>query len=373
MFGRNKKVETQVNKKKYYDIKPIMNRGATYSVIFGKRSNGKTHSALEYALRQYVKDGSTMAYIRRWKEDVIGARASNLMADFNNMGKVYEITNGTYEGITYYNKIQYFCKYDHNGKAEKITPFGYMFALSDMEHDKSTQFPTVKTIIFDEFISRGGYFPDEFIAFTNTLSTIIRDRTDVRIIMLGNTVNKFCPYFKEMGLTKINNMKQGDIDVYEYGESGLTVAVEYCGDNTEGNGNNHYFAFDNPKLKMITNGEWELPMFPHTEKRITAKDILFSYFILFNDRCFQCDIVSDSTGMFTHIHEKTTPLKNPDTDIIFTLDIKEGFNYYRNILKPDNKIRKKIASFYAMNKVFYSNNEVGNYIQGYLRECVKNG
>lgn len=367
MFGRDK--DKEVNKQ-YYDIRPLMNKGATYSMVFGKRSNGKTHSALEYALEQWKKDGSTTAYIRRWKEDVTGARASQLMADFNNMDKVKKITK-VYDGITYYNRIQYFCKFDENGKADRQIPFMYMFSLSDMEHDKSTQYPTVGTVIFDEFISRGGYFPDEFIAFTNVLSTIIRDRADVRIIMLGNTINKFCPYFKEMGITRVNKMKQGTIDVYTYGESDLSVAVEYCGDNTTEDSNNHYFAFENPKLKMITKGEWELPIFPHTTERIVGSKILYSYFIEFNDRLFQADIVNGDSGVFTHIHEKTTPIKNPNNDLIFSLDTKEGLNYYTNILKPNNKIRQKIASFFASGKVFYSNNEVGNYIQGYLRECVK--
>lgn len=360
-------------KKKYYDIKPLMSKGATYSMVFGKRSNGKTHSALEYALNRWKQDGSTTAYIRRWKEDVTGARAGQLLADFNAMGKVKKITK-IYDGITYYNRIQYFCNYDDNGKADKQLPFMYMFSLSDMEHDKSTQYPTVGTIIFDEFISRGGYFPDEFISFTNVLSTIIRDRTDVRIIMLGNTVNKFCPYFKEMGITRVNKMKQGTIDVYTYGNSDLSVAVEYCGDNaSEYDNNNHYFAFENPKLKMITKGEWELPVFPHTSERILGKDILYSYFIEFNDRVFQGDIVNGSNGLFMHIHDKTTPIKNPDKDLIYTLDTKEGINYYRNILSPDNKVRQKIAKFFATGKVFYSNNDVGNYIQGYMREMVKNG
>lgn len=360
-------------KKKYYDIIPLMNKGATYSMVFGKRSNGKTHSALEYALNRWKQDGSTTAYIRRWKEDVTGARASQLLADFNAMGKVKKITK-IYDGITYYNRIQYFCNYDDNGKADKQLPFMYMFSLSDMEHDKSTQYPTVGTIIFDEFISRGGYFPDEFISFTNVLSTIIRDRTDVRIIMLGNTVNKFCPYFKEMGITRVNNMKQGSIDIYTYGNSDLSVAVEYCGDNaSEYDNNNHYFAFENPRLKMITKGEWELPVFPHTSERILGKDILYSYFIEFNDRLFQGDIVNGSNGLFMHIHEKTTPIKNPDKDLIYTLDTKEGINYYKNILSPDNKVRQKIARFFATGKVFYSNNDVGNYIQGYMREMVKNG
>lgn len=355
----------------YYDIKPLMAKNATYNLVIGKRGNGKTYSALRYALEQYAKDGSTSAYIRRWKDDVTGARASTIFADMNAKGVVKELTG--YDCISYYNRIQYLSNVnEETGKIDREKPLMYMFSLSDMEHDKSTQYPTVKVIIFDEFIARNGYFPDEFIAFTNTLSTIIRDRDNCRIIMLGNTISKFCPYFQEMGIKRVYSMKQDTIDVYQYGNSKLTVAVEYTGENEASGKSNFYFAFENPKLEMITKGKWELPIFPHTLERITAKNILFSYFILFSEKCFQADIVQGANGLFTHIHEKTTPIQDECNDLIYCLETKEGVNYYRNILKPDIEIRRKIATFFVNDKVFYSNNDVGSYIQSYLRECVRN-
>ena len=137
---------------------------------------------------------------------------------------------------------------------------GYTFALSDGEHDKSTSFPNIKTIVFDEFLTNKVYLNDEFVLFMNTVSTIVRRREDVRIYMLGNTVNKYCPYFQEMGLEHIQKMVQGTIDIYAYGESTLTVAVEYCANaQTEARPTAHkYFAFNNPKLAMITGGAWEI-------------------------------------------------------------------------------------------------------------------
>lgn len=355
----------------YYDIGPLMSKNATYSLAIGKRGNGKTFSALKYALEQYAVDKSTSAYIRRWKDDVTGARASTIFSDLNSKGIVKSITG--YDAVSYYNRIQYLSEIDEEtGKVKRITPLMYMFSLSDMEHDKSTQYPTVKTIIFDEFIARNGYFPDEFIAFTNTLSTIIRDRDNCRVIMLGNTISKFCPYFQEMGLKKVYSMQQNTIDVYQYGNTKLTVAVEYTGENEASNKSNFYFAFENPKLEMITKGKWELPVFPHTLERITQENVLFSYFILFSEKVFQADIVNGNNGLYTHIHEKTTPIQDEQNDLIYCLETKEGVNYYRNILKPDIEIRRKVASFFSSGKVFYSNNDVGSYIQSYLRECVRN-
>ena len=143
----------------------------------------------------------------------------------------------------------------------------FAFALTQMEHDKSTSYPDVTTIIFDEFLSRIGYLKDEFMLFMNVVSTIVRQRNDVTIYMLGNTVNKYCPYFTEMGLTHVDKMEPGTIDVYTYGESKLKVAVEYCKDhNIDGRKSDSYFAFDNPQLQMITNGVWEVALYPHIHR-----------------------------------------------------------------------------------------------------------
>ena len=128
----------------------------------------------------------------------------------------------------------------------------YTFALSEMEHDKSTSYPEITTIVFDEFITRRYYLPDEFVLFLNVLSTIIRQRQNVKIFMLGNTVNKYCPYFKEMGLKHISNMEQGTIDVYKLGEGQLTIAVEYCSSTAKTKDSNKYFCFDNSEaVQMI--------------------------------------------------------------------------------------------------------------------------
>ena len=120
--------------------------------------------------------------------------------------------------------------------------------------------------------------------------------------MLGNTVNKYSPYFKEMGLKHITEMKPGDIDVYKYGDSSLTVAVEYTKPNKTGKGSDIYFAFDNPKLTMITGGAWEIDIYPHCPVKYTPAEILFTYFIEFGRDLLQCEIVQHDDLNFTIIH-----------------------------------------------------------------------
>lgn len=358
---------------KYYSLNKINKKNATYNVIFGERSNGKTYATLKQVLENYFSNGSQFAYIRRWSVDVQPKRMNNLFNAIIEDGYLEKLSGGKFTAIFYRTGRFYLCTYNDKGKPiyNEEDIIGYAFSLSENEHNKANSYPRVTTIIFDEFLTNKIYLPDEFILFMNTVSTIVRQRTNVKIYMLGNTVNKFCPYFKEMGLTNILTMKQGTIDVYTYGETKLKVAVEYADSKKKFKKNNFYFAFNNPKLKMITGGAWELNIYPHAPVKWKPKNILFTYFIDFNDSLYQCEIINKDDNVFTYIHEKTTPIKNPDKDIIYTLDYNPKINYNINILKPLNDYQNKITWFFTHDRVYYQNNNVGDAINNYLKICKR--
>ena len=358
---------------KYYSLNKINKKNATYNVIFGERSNGKTYATLKQVLENYFSDGSQFAYIRRWSVDVQPKRMNNLFNAIIEDGYLEKLSGGKFTAIFYRTGRFYLCTYNDKGKPiyNEEDIIGYAFSLSDNEHNKANSYPRVTTIIFDEFLTNKIYLPDEFILFMNTVSTIVRQRTNVKIYMLGNTVNKYCPYFKEMGLTNILSMKQGSIDLYTYGDSKLKVAVEYADSKKKFKKNNFYFAFNNPKLKMITGGAWELNIYPHAPVKWLPKNIIFTYFIDFNDNIYQCEIINKDTNVFTFIHEKTTPIKNPDKDIIYTLDYNPKINYNVNILKPLTDYQNKITWFYTHDRVYYQDNNVGDAINNYLKICKR--
>lgn len=371
------KVKKKVKQKmKFYSLDEILKKNATYNIIFGERSNGKTYAALVHGVRTYFETGGEMALVRRWKEDITGARASRIFAALNANGEVKRLSGGDYAGIHYWSGRFYLCNYDEDsGKPiyNEGDIIGHTFALSDGEHDKSISFPKVSTIVFDEFLTKNVHLQDEFVSFMNTVSTIVRQRTDVKIFMLGNTVNTYSPYFREMGLKHILKMEQGEIDIYKYGNSDLTVAVEYCTSNEQTKPNNFYFAFDNPKLDMITSGAWELDMYPHAPIKFKPKDIKFTYFILFDDNTYQCEIVQKDDVTFTFIHIKTTPIKDTDLDLIYTFDYVPRMNYNRNIYKPINKLQKRVLWYFETERVYYQDNEVGNAITNYLKVAQRGG
>lgn len=364
---RNKKV-------KFYSLKHILAKNAQYNIIFGERSNGKTYAVEKYMLEKFASKGEQGALVRRFREDFRGKRGQSMFDALVQNGEVKKLTGGRYTGIEYRAGKWYLSNFD-----EKIgkpvldnTPFCYGFALSDMEHDKSTSYPKITTVLFDEMLTRRFYLPDEFVTFMNVLSTIIRYRNNVKIFMLGNTVNKYCPYFSEMGLKHITEMKKGDIDVYTYGDSALKVAVEYADSPNKSKPSDLYFAFDNPKLGMITGGSWEINLYPHLPYKYSDNDILFIYFIIFEDDILQGEVIQVNDTVFTYIHRKTTPIKDWNKDIIYSLDYAPGMNRRRDLLGRSNNIDKKISYFFTNDKVFYQDNEVGEVVRNYIITSRKN-
>ena len=361
-------------KNKYYRLDAILSKNAVYNVIFGERSNGKSYAVLEYALKKFLTDRSQLAIVRRWSDDFIGKRGQMMFASLvqNGDGKnvVSAITGGEWTDIYYFSSKWYLCRFDEDGKRETMeTPFAFGFSITAQEHDKSTSYPKIKTVLFDEFLTRSMYVNDEFVLFMNTLSTIIRQRSDVKIFMLGNTVNKYCPYFAEMGLKHVKNMKQGTIDLYSYGDSKLTVAVEYVKPNASGKASDFYFAFDNPKLQMITGGDWEIAIYDHLPMKYEHKHICFEYFIDFDGELLHAEIVMKDGCLFTFIHRKTTPIKNEKKDLVFSRDKSPLPNWNQNFMKPVNKLHERVLNVWKTGKVFYSDNETGEIMRNYLQYC----
>ena len=137
-------------------------------------------------------------------------------------GEIVKLSDGRWNGIKYRHGKFFLIATDGEGTVvEDTTPMAFTFSISAMEHDKSIAYPGIKRIIFDEFISRVSYIPDEFPMFMNILSTLIRERDDVDIWMLGNTVSKDCPYFREMGLKHIFQQQPGIRISDTYGIHGL--------------------------------------------------------------------------------------------------------------------------------------------------------
>ena len=360
---------------KYYTLDEIEKRPAKYYVMFGERSNGKTYAVLEKGLKLYFQTGKQLAIIRRWDDDYIGQQSArtcydSLMCNGEGKNVIKVLSKGEYSGVEFFSGRYYLTTEDEDGKQKRTKNcIAIGFSLNSAEHYKSGSYPEVGMIFFDEFIATKLYLNDEFIMFQNLLSTIIRNRDDLTIYMAGNTISRYNPYFKEMGLYKAKTMKRGDIDVYTYGDSGLTVAVQFTDSPNKKKKSDIYFAFENPKLKMITNGAWQIDIYPHLPMKYKPKEILFTYFICFDDETFQCEIIRTKNMKFTYIHRKTTPIQDRERDFIYQQEEDGRPNIKKRITKPTTKLEKKITQYFADDKVFYQDNEVGDVIRSYIDWC----
>lgn len=382
----NKKDETKEKegkkefKREYFDLDKVLKKApdCQYYIITSMRSNGKTYQCLKRALQRYYDYGEKTAYVRRLEDNFSGVEVKTLFnsLEHNEKGEniVSQITHGEFDRIYYYSRTWYLAKLDDKGNIiHEPEPFVYGYSINREEKSKGSTIPSITTIIFDEYMSRDGYLQDEFIKFMNLVSTIKRNRRNMTIFMLGNTIT-YNPYWAEMGLKHVEKMKPGELQVYKFGENG---SLKVCVHSAEAKINDKkdpdpFFCFDNPKLKMITEGAYEISIYPHCPVKYILKDVIYTYFIEFNDEILQCEIVSKNDEAFTFIHRKTTLYQERENDIIFCPKYDYRNLRRRNIKKPIDGIGEKILYFYNADKVFYQDNEVGELVNHYLEWCDLN-
>ena len=385
----------------FYSLDPLFKKCPMdefyYYVIFGERSNGKSFAVLEYCIKEYLAHGYAMGYIRRWDTDYEKGNTKKIWQGFiknpykGNLIKLW--SKGKWNSISYkfgewhFERLAEETIKDDDGRAiqevgdvleRDPNPFAYRFALNTQEHVKSSGYPDIRFIVFDEFLTRGYYLNggDEFPIFTSLVSTIVRIEDYVRIFLIGNSISSSCPYFREMGLRNVKKMpEEGAIDIYEYGESGLKVAVERTPNVKTRKGikkkSDVYFAFDNPKLKMITTGGWEIDIYPHLPAgyKVKKENILYTFFIVYEEEIIQCEIVHKDENIICFVHRKTTPIKDDNRNLVFTPDYDPRYWYRRRLNYPQSKLEKFIASLFAYEKVYYQDNELGESVLHYLDWC----
>lgn len=371
---------------RYYSSKNIRKLKAVYNVIYGKRSKGKTYDMLYNILSDYWaarKKGELCQaiYLRRWDTDIKQVNMSTvcdtLLCNGEGVNVVEQLTEGQYNSVRYWQKQWYLSKVDpESGLVNKdAQPFMIAQALNTWSHSKGSAYPYVKCIWFEEFIAvaTDRYLSGEFTAFANFVSTVVRKRTDVTIWMTGNNVDMYCPYFEEMGLTRITSQEQGTIDTYKLGRSGKVIAVERTKDSGQWKdseiNNDYYFAFSNPELKMITSGDWEIGMYPLQSDDVAPRDICGRFFILFKTERMQCDIVSSAGAAYIYVHKDMDPLDpmDEDYDLIYTTEVCIKPNYRRSFNYGMTDAEHTIRQLINMGKVLYDSNVTGNAFEAYIK------
>lgn len=353
--------------KQYYDRTEIDKTEASYRMIMGQRSNGKTYSVLKTIIENYLNNGERAAYIRRYGEEITPRNIQLLFTPF--LGLIEELSEGKWNNVYYRAGCFYLIRSDEEGDtiAKDTTPFCITRAINTWETTKGQDAGELSLICFDEFATRDAYLRDEFIKFCNLLSSLIRDRDNVVIYMLANTVNKYCPYFKEMGLGDVSQMEQGSIRVYNFGQSDLRVAVEYCSPvKATEKVASKLFAFDNPQLEMVKNGKWEIKNYARPPYPILDYMVLKDFYILFNEQLIKGKVVHWNKDIFIFFHRQTKDIQIDELTPFYTDEFSSSICHVRDLRDCPTELHKIIKNLILKNSICFSDNEVGEIVRNWL-------
>ena len=171
----------------YYDYDKLLSRnGWIFSFIITERGLGKTFGAKFAMLKHFLKTGEQFIYVRRYKTE-LDSSLTTFWSDLQNNGMFEELKLGVSR-----NKL--LTKFTCDGKI-----CGFAVPLSTSNILKSTAFPKVKYIVYDEFLLWTGgtyrYLKNEVNMFLDLFETVFRLR-DGRAIFLGNSINTYAnPFF----------------------------------------------------------------------------------------------------------------------------------------------------------------------------------
>lgn len=175
----------------FWDYRNTLSYNAMFNFIVGNRGGGKSYGVKEWCIEDFIKDGKQFVYVRRFS------------TEFKNIKTYWSDIQDQYPKHKFYIKGRNFYIDD------KIA--GYGLSLTTASKEKSTAFPKVNKIIFDEFlIDKGGfvrYLKDEVELFLNLVETVFRQR-DGRIIFLGNAISITNPYFAFFDIVMPTNTKK---------------------------------------------------------------------------------------------------------------------------------------------------------------------
>ena len=350
-------------KKNYVSMKKVKSIDADYILLLGERANGKSYCIKSLILSECYKYDKEFIYLRRFDLDIKDSVAVNYFADV----PVYEITNGEYTCIDVFRKSIYFANInEETGKVVRGKKIGYCHALSGAEHYKSLAFPKVEFIDYEEFISVDGHYlfnePDKLQHY---VSTIFRHRRG-KVYLVGNTISRICPYFREWGLEKgLKKQKQGEIKYYKIGE---TMIALYLTDSLNYNSG----MFFGNIAKNITKGDYETLELPHLPKPKFRYKVLYQFVLEYNEFKFLCELLQDSSksnNVCWYVQPKTTEVQKRTRVISNMYNIDP---YYSMSFKDLTPNEKQVIDILFNDQVCYSDNLTGTEFKNilkYFRGC----
>ena len=332
----------------FYKYDKLISYNALFNFVIGERGVGKSFGAKVFCINDFINKGNEFVYVRRYKEELSTA-VGTFFNDVQNAGffEDYVLT------VKKQNKMDVFkC----NGET-----CGYGVALSTSAILKSTSFPKVKTIIFDEFIIDTGayrYLPNEVTKFLDLVETIGRTR-DVRVLFLGNAITISNVYFNYFDLTlpynsEFKTFKDGLIVVNyiknpEYRAMKRQTRFGKLIDGTDyGN-----YAIDNEMLR-------------DNDSFIERKT---------NNPRFWCTLVINGKkyGVYHDSYTGKTYISNdhePNTQFVFALNIDDHNELNKFVNFRNNSFVKVLIENYKNGCLYFEDMKIKNTFLFVIKRCL---
>lgn len=164
----------------WYNPKKTLTHNALYNMVIGARSVGKSYNILLMAVDKFKKTGKQFVYLRRYKDELDESKAT--IFDQIIIDNQFPNDKITFDADCYF----------LNGQL-----MGYAHALTKAKDYKSSSFPSVWLIIYEEFIIEENgytrYLKNEVKLFLGYYMSIDRYR-GVKVFFLGNNFTMFNPY-----------------------------------------------------------------------------------------------------------------------------------------------------------------------------------
>lgn len=170
----------------YYNFDKLFSYNFLIAFVIGERGVGKSFNAKVAVMKKFLKTGEQFIYVRRYKTELDTALTTFWQdLQMNGYFEDYELSVKRSKMLT---------EFKCDGKV-----CGYAVPLSTANILKSTAFPNVSTIIFDEFLLDNSgtyrYLKSEVTILLDIIETVGRLR-DIKTILLGNALNVHAsPYF----------------------------------------------------------------------------------------------------------------------------------------------------------------------------------
>lgn len=180
----------------WYSYDRICGFNATFNFIISERGCGKTYGALKMVIKDFLKNGNEFVYLRRYKTEL--GKAVPKLFDAIVKNKEFPDYNFKVDANKFFIQAK-----EEEGAKNSWIKIGEAAALSTASILKSSDFSSVKTIVFDEFLLSTGifhYLKNEVETTLDLVESISRLR-DVRVFFLGNAISITNPYFAYFNLS----------------------------------------------------------------------------------------------------------------------------------------------------------------------------